>query len=272
MPFFQNLFDQEYQGYLVLSDRKLSLTFKVAPNKNLQSKQVAWNPGPYDFSADNILEFNFAWDDEHKNWASASINVAGVNAAATTAQEVVDKLNSDAMFSAMYVASVTKLNESDSVLITKNSKKQNAKMYFGNTGAEKKLKFNKNAGVAELPQFFERHTISNRNNYEDSAGMLIKLDVSNSIDQEIIEEAGFSAANMQADWQLLKGRSSGLFTFQKITVDGSDRITQIVEYPAGSVVGDFAKKTQYVYMGSNKNPSQITEVPYVLTSGDLISP
>lgn len=272
MPFFQNLFDQEYQGYLVLADRKQSLTFKVGPNKNLQSKQVAWNPGPYDFSAESTLEFNFAWDENHKNWAKSSIDLAGVDPSATTAQEVVIKLNADGMFASMYVASLIKIDGLDSVCITKNSKKQNAKVYFSNTGAETKLRFNKNAGVAELPEYFTRHTISNRNNYPDSVGLLIRLDESNPVDQVIIEEAGFVVGDMQADWQLLRGRSSGLFTFQKLTVDGSDRITQIIEYPAGSVVGDFARKINYVYTGSNTNPSQVTEIPHVLTSADLVTP
>jgi pyruvate/2-oxoglutarate/acetoin dehydrogenase E1 component len=60
MGFFQNLFDQEYQGYLVLADRKMAPTFKVAPNRNLQSKQIAWNTAPYDLSSNNLLEFTVA--------------------------------------------------------------------------------------------------------------------------------------------------------------------------------------------------------------------
>lgn len=270
MAFFQNLFDQEYQGYLLLADRKQSLTFKVAPNKNLQAKQVAWNPSPYDFSTTNILQFNFAWDEEHKNWASVSIDLAGVVPSATTAQEVVTKLNANEMFACMYSASVTKFNNLDSVAVTKNSKKQNAKMYFSNSGAETKLRFNKNAGIAELPEYFTRHTITNKLNYSDSAGILVKLDPSNSVDQVIIQDAGFSLTPKK-DYELLEGRS-GLFLFRKNTLDGSNRITQVIEYQAGSVVGDFAKKINYKYTGSNTSPSEMTEIPYVLTSGDLIQP
>jgi hypothetical protein len=77
---------------------------------------------------------------------------------------------------------------------------------------------------------------------------------------------------MKEDWQLLRGRSSGLFTFQKLTVDGSDRITQIIEYPAGALAGDFARKINYTYNGSNTNPSKVTEIPYVLADGDLVTP
>jgi hypothetical protein len=273
MAFFQNLFDQEYQGFLVLADRKLAPTFKVAPNKNLQSNQVAWNPGPYDFSSSGALEFNFAWDPEFKNWVSVSIDVSGADPANTSAQEVVDNLNSESIFSSLFIARVVKVDGSDSVGIMKNpAKKQNVRMYFGNYGAETKLGFNKKAGVAELPEYFARHTIQNRSKYEDSVGMLIMLDESDPADQAIIENAGFVPADMKEDWELLKGRGAGLFTFQKLTVDPSDRITQIIEYPAGSVAGDFARKISYTYTSANKNPSSITEVPYVLQEGDLITP
>lgn len=271
MAFFQNLFDQEYQGYLVLADRKLIPTFKIAPNKNLQSKQIAWNKGPYDLSSENMLEFNFAWDTEFKQWAKVSIDVSGAVASDTKPVEVADALNANPMFSSMLVASVSKIDNGDSVLISKKTAK-NVKFYFGNTGAETVLGFNKQAGVAELPNYFERHTIENVNNFEDSVGLLVKLDESNPVDQAIIENAGFDPSAMKADWELIRGRGAGLFTFQKLTVDSSDRITQIIEYPAGSVAGDFARKINYTYTSTNTNPSTITEIPYVLTNSDLLTP
>ena len=273
MAFFQNLFDQEYQGSLLLSDRKLAPTFKVLPNKNLQSNQVAWNHGPYDLSALNLLEFNFSWDPEFRNWSSVSIDVAGEDPSNTSAQEVVNKLNVEPIFSSLFIAKLVKLEGLDSVGVMKNpAKKQNVKMYFGNYGAQIPLGFNKRAGVAELPEYFARHTIQNRSRYEDSVGMLIRLDENDSDDQATIESAGFVPGDMKADWELLRGRGAGLFTFQKLTVDGSDRITQIIEYPAGALAGDFARKINYTYSGSNTNPSKITEIPYVLADGDLVTP
>lgn len=273
MAFFQNVFDQEYQGFLLLSDRKLIPSFKVAPNKNLQSKQVAWNPGPYDLSSGSVLEFNFAWDAEFKNWASLNIDVAGGDPSATTAAEVAAALNANPTFSSMLLASVYGIPGGDSVMVSKVvSKRQSAKFYFGNSGAEAVLCFNKMAPVAELPEYFSRHTVDNVKNYEDSTGLLIRLDESDSIDQAVIQNAGLDPSSMKEDWELLRGRASGIFTFQKLTVDGSDRITQIIEYPAGAVAGDFARKIQYVYSGSNTNPSQVTEIPYVLQSGDLVTP
>jgi hypothetical protein len=271
MAFFQNVFDQEYQGYMVLGDRKLSLTFKVPPNKNMQSKMVAWNHGPYDFSVSGLLEFNFCWDPDFKNWASVSIDVSGFNPALTSAYEVVAALNEDPMFSSIFVAEVVVVDGGDSVGISKNpAKKKNARMYFSNAGAETKLKFNKKSGVAELPEYFNRHTIANRVTFSDSVGMLIKLDPSDPVDQGVIEDAGLEAVAKE-DYELIRGRS-GLFNFQKLTVDGSDRITKIIEYPAGSVPGDFGRKIEYQYSGGNTNPSKVTEIPHVLQEEDMVYP
>ena len=77
---------------------------------------------------------------------------------------------------------------------------------------------------------------------------------------------------MQDDWELLRGRAAGIYTFKKQTIDGSGRITEIIEYPAGAVVGDLARKTAMSYTGANIEPDQITQIPYVLQSGDLVTP
>lgn len=273
MAFFQNVFDQEFQGSLILADRKLAPTFKLGPNRNLQTRQVAWNAGAYDLSSGGGLEFNFAWDADFKQWASVTINVAGAVASATEASEVAAALNADPTFSSVFVAGVTQMPEGDSVVVSKvASKRQQVKFYFGNYGAGRQLGFNKMAPVAELPEYFERHTVANARNYPDSVGMLLRLDEADSGDRAVIEAAGFDPDAMKADWQLLRGRSSGLFTFQKLTVDGSDRVTQIIEYPAGAVPGDFARKINYSYSGVNTKPSQVTEIPHVLQESDLVQP
>jgi len=271
MGFFQNLFDQEYQGYLVLSDRRLAPTFKVPANQNFQSKQIAWNSSPYDLSSGSSLEFNFSWDTEFKQWSKVSIDVSGSVVSATTALEVATTLNNHPVFSSMFIASVSPVKEGESVLISKRTAR-NLKFYFSNSGAEVALGFNKKSGVAELPSYFQRHTIENVNNFEDSLGHLVKLDETDPVDQAVIENAGFDPSQMKEDWELLRGRAAGLFNFQKITVDASDRITQIIEYPAGSLAGDFARKINYTYNSTNTKPSSITEIPYLLTAGDLITP
>lgn len=82
---------------------------------------------------------------------------------------------------------------------------------------------------------------------------------------------GYDATNPKEDWELLQG-NSGLFTFKKQTIDGSNRITKIIEYPAGAGVGDLAKMIQYTYTGANTAPTNITEIPYSLMTADLITP
>ena len=282
--FFQNVGESEFRGCWVLGDRQYVLEFICPPNLNKSDYQLAWNAEPYDFSTYNTLTINYAWDVNFKNYSSLDINVAGATPAATLASEVVTALNANAIFAEMFVARIVPMPipnsipgyvvQPNTVLITKKSGriKPNIRLWITNAGAEQLLRFNMKAGVSQMPAYMERHTIANRFNYPDSLGCLILLDETDPVvDQSIIEQAGFIPGDMQDDWQLLSGRS-GIFNFQKITVDGSNRITQIIQYPAGSLVGAFARKIKYVYNGANTNPSQITEIPYVLQSADLITP
>ncbi len=125
----------------------------------------------------------------------------------------------------------------------------------------------------QLPSYMDRHSIANRFNFPDSSGQLVLLvPGSNAIDSAYITAAGFNPSVPLADWELLSGRASGIFMFYKQTVDASSRITEIIEYGAGAVVGTFAKKTKYTYTGAKTAPDTIAEIPYVLTSGDLITP
>lgn len=281
MAFFQNLFSQEFRGNWVIGDRQYSLTFSCPANQNTSDYQVAYNSGPWDFSSggegdEGILVLNYAWDPNFKNYASLEINVAGSDPSSTTALEVANALNENDIFASMFVAEVnTKLSTGPTVSIKSKSGrvKKEIRLWISNSGAERKLRFNKHAGVAELPLYFERHTIENRFNYQDSVGQLILLDESDSVtDAPIIEDAGFVVGEMKADWQLIEGRASGLFTFKKMTMDGSNRIVQIIEYPAGAKKGDFARKINYTYSGASSNPSEVTEIPYVLTDSDLVTP
>lgn len=274
MSFFQNPFNEEFRGSIPFSDRQYSLTFSVPANRNQSQAMIAWNLEPYDFSTYNNFTINFAIDPEFKNYSSITVDVAGDSASATSANEVAAALNADDDFSAWFTATVlesTKNSRIYRVGIRPNNSR-NIRVYITNAGAEQILKFNKYAGVAELPTYFARHTIDNRFNFSDSTGDLILLDESDgTVDQPIITDAGFNYAAMKDDWELLAGRV-GIFNFQKLSVDGSDRITEIIEYPAGAKVGDMARKTAYTYSGSNKSPATITQIPYTLASGDLITP
>lgn len=280
MPFFQNPFDQEFRGNLPIGDRQYTLTFSVPANRNTSNYTVAYNCEPYDFSSLNTLTIKFALDKEYKAFASLAINIAGATASATKAAEVVSILNANATFSWLFTAEVHEMKTASNTIgnsvIIKTNKSMYVKHYILNSSAESKMKFNKYAGVAEIPSYFSRHTINNVYNYTDSAGMLIQLDgTDTAIDRPIIREflndTTWTNSSLKSDYQLLEGRS-GLFTFRKQTVDSSSRITQIIEYPAGAIAGDFAKKITMSYTGSKTQPDSYAEVPYVLQSGDLITP
>jgi len=270
MSFFQNLFNSEFRGNWTLDDKKYSLTFTCPANKNSSNFQSTYNVGPWDLDGKEILTLNYAYDTEFRNYSALSIDVSGTNSSATTPKEICDALNSNVTFSSMFYANV---NGSAVVITAKqNRNTREIKLWISNTGAEQLLGFNKKAGVSELPSYFARHTIENRFNFPDSAGQLVLLDENDSADQDIIESAGFSPSDMKQDWELIAGRASGLFTCQKLTVDGSDRITQIIEYPTGAVAGAFARKITYTYSGTNVNPNTVTEIPYVLADADLVTP
>lgn len=280
MPFYMNVFDQEFRGNLLLGDRQHIPTFPVPPNKNKSDQMIAWNNSTYDLSSDNTLTINYAIDPQMKAFSAISINVAGGTASATTAAEIVVALNANSTFLSLFTASEKKWVDRNrisqsTVFIQAKRPAQSIRAYISNSSAEKKLRFNKYAGIAEIPSFFDRHQISNSTNPE-SEGMLIKLDgtdtaVDRVIIREFLQNTAWTNSDLQADYALLAGRS-GLFQFKKQTVDGSNRITQIIEYSAGAVAGDFAKKINYTYSGANTSPTNITEIPYVLATGDLITP
>lgn len=281
MPFFQNPIDTEFRGSLILDDRTYSPTFTIAANRNKSDAMVAWNEEPYDLSSHATLTLYYAFDSNFKNYSKLAISVSGATASATTAAEIVALLNANATFAEMFVARLIRLrSENANNLVTPFSVQIVAKsgrpkpamrVYIENTGAELKMRFNSKALVAELPTYFARHTIENRFVFADSFGTLIQLDESDSDDQEIITNAGFDYSDMKEDYELLRGRSNA-FLFKKITVDGSNRMTQVIEYPAGAQEGDLAKKTQYVYTSANTTPDKITEVPYTLEAADLVTP
>ena len=274
MAFFQNVFNTEFRGNWVLGDRQYSLVFVCPPNLNSSNYQLAYNNGPWDLSVSSVLTLNYAWDESFKNYAALEIDVVGNNSASTTPEEVSSALNSDPTFADMFLASIKENVNGNTVLITQkvNRIKKDVKLWISSTGAEAVMGFNLKAGVSELPTYFARHTIENRFNYPDSEGQLILLDEEDATDQIYIENAGFSVEDMKEDWELIEGRASGLFTFQKLTVDGSNRITEIIEYPAGAKAGAFARKINYSYTSTNTSPDQVTEIPYVLTDGDLVTP
>lgn len=271
--FFQNLFEDEFRGNWVLSDRQYVLTFTVPANQNKSDYHLAWVAGPWNLTGNTELTVNWAHDTDLKMFHARTIDISGATVSETTAHEVAAALNADEFFKDHFQAYVKDIEAGETVLIRAKSgrRRQTVRFYVSNGGAESVLRFNKKAGVAELPGYFTRHTIERRFE-KDSDGRLIALDETDAGDQAIITDAGFDYTAMKEDWELLTGRASGLFMFRKQTVDGSSRVTRVIEYGAGAKEGDFARRIDYTYTGAKTEPDQITEVPHTLTSGDLVTP
>lgn len=311
MAYFQNPFPSEFRGNWVLGDRQYSLTFVCPPNAGRSETTVsAWSlpsgaPEVYNLSGNDgdgdskaILNFRMSISGTFDHWANISVDLtdntnASLNPAPTASamkpSEIVAILNADPTFSSYFTASLSKFSNGSNtrIVIRQNQDALRMKFFVLNNQAETVLGFNARAGLAEMPSYFAKCKAWGGNMTEriDGTYALVLLDPSNSggssvVDNNLIDNAtdakgvslGLNSNTTKADWELLSGRASGLFTFKKLTVDGSNRITQIIEYPAGAIVGDLAKKTQYTYTGSKTNPDKITEIPYTLASGDLVAP
>lgn len=279
MPYFQNVFDSEFRGTWILGDRQYTLNFNLKGNLNTPTLMMCFVPGPYNFSTNNTLTINYAIDPTLKQFQTLAINVSGAVPSATQAWEVAVALNANPTFSALWTAStraynntLTDINGQGQIVYLQSSRPNTAiKAYISNTGAEEAMHFNANAPIGQLPVYFNRHSIPNALTYSDSFGMLLPLDVTNGYIQSIISAQGQDPTTVKPDWQLLAGRS-GLFNLKSQVVDGSNRVTSSIEYPAGASAGDLSIMTKYTYSGANTTPSTVSQIPYTLTSGDLITP
>jgi hypothetical protein len=230
MGYFQNVFDSEFLGALLLSDRQYNLTFKIRANRNSSTLMRAYGTAPFNTTGNTTLTFNVSVD-SGRSFNAFSVTLT--SGSARTPAQIVDDLNADTTFASYFTASVEgfSVDQKGMVVVKSRFQRENFKAYINNTSAETVLKFNRYAGVAELPDYFARHTIANRLTYTDSLGCLVQL--SQPTDNTIITDAGLSTSP-KADYELLHGRS-GLFMFNKQTVDSSSRVTQKIEYPAGAV-------------------------------------
>lgn len=259
MAYFQNLFD-DYEGFWPLGDqgKGLSLTFKVPANKNKGEAFICWNGEPYDLSTNNTLTFNFAYDANFKNFASFSVNVAGVTPGATLASEIRDILNSTTAFSDWFVAGVdgvarsAPMNGPQRVFVRQKRPVSSFRTYVSNTSAELKLKFNKYGGVADIPSYFDKDTIANRFNGTDSVpvnGRLIRL--SHTI-------SGNTLANPTIVTSVAHGLTSGDVVYfvgsnstptlngqRTVTVTGADTFTVPVNVSVAGTAGEWLSTNEY---------------------------
>lgn len=333
MSYFQNLFNDYYGYYTAGDSSSFKLTFKVPANKNHGEFFINWNTGPYDFSSfGSNLTFNFAFDPSFKNWSSFTVDVAGADSSATTVYEIVDILNNNSNFKEWYTAGIYNNNQ---IRIRQKRPVIQFHTYISNSEAEFALKFNKNAGIADVPSYFDKDTIENRFASQIAHGHLIRLGKtivsntasdstavtvinhglsngdniyivnSNSIpsidgsynvtvtgtnefvidasvavagtsgemltenDYQVLVDAGIDYTKMLSDYEHLQGRCEA-FKFTKNTLDSSSRIVSQIVYAAGATAGMLGKKTTYTYLSSNTTPDSVSEIPYVLTSEDLV--
>lgn len=292
MAFFQNVFTSDFEGNWVLDDRQYVPKFTAKPNAGRGDElAIAWNKGPYDLSGNDAdgtssdtLEIVFALNDS-KNWATLAIDITSeaASTAAVTPEEIAASLNADTGFTERFKVSVEEWGDNSSAKRVKITQKQpivTMRFYINNGRAEEKIRFNGRAGVGELPTYFDRHTIANRFNFEDSQNHLIFLDIENSnVDLAIVNDAvnyngtptefGWDGTTAREDWELLEGRS-GLFNF--VVGDGTaDSTSTKIYYPAGAKAGDLAKKVITI-VDTGGDIVQQMELPYTLESGDLITP
>lgn len=273
MSFFQNVFNFEFRPSLFGADRQYQMNFNLPANGNGLGYVLSGNAEPYNFSTYNSLTISYAIDTAFMNFSPILINVAGSTPAATTAQEVVNAMNANSYFNTLFTAEVytTTVNGviTRKVLFKYKNTRPIFRFYVPNNGAESVLLFNKNAPIRELPSVFAKYSIDNRFNYPNlGADRIIELNPASPMDAALITAAGFDPLNPKEDWELLSGTCDGYF-FYKRTYSGGKKVTEI-KYYAGAQAGDPAKKTYYVYSGADLIEEM--ETPYVLQSGDLITP
>lgn len=255
MSFFQNLFD-EYEGYWTLGDYKgYSLTFKVPGNKNKGDAFIAWNMEPYDLSASGILTFNFAFDPEYKNFTSFSVDVSGATASATKAVEVRDILNATPAFSDWFTAGIDNAKRGGGeraggpFRVFVRLKKPGFRLYVSNTGAELKLKFNKFAGIADIPSYFEKDTISNRFATPESNGRLIRIShqiSGNTVaNPTVVTSVGHGLTTGDVVYIAGSNSSPTLNGSRTVTVTGADAFTIPVNVTTAGTTGEWMSASEY---------------------------
>lgn len=222
--------------YLPTANMFWILRFQHA-NKSIYA--CAWANPPYNTVGNTTLTINYSIN-AGQIWYPMTITLT--SGATQTADQIAADLNGNTNFSSLFLAQVIVVQGLRKLMIqAKSTQRERFKFYISNTSAETVLIFNQKAGVAQMPSYFSRHTIQNfitygpggSNLYPDSLGLLVEL--TQPTDDFYITAAALSTV-ASTDYQLLAGRS-GLFTFKKITVDGSNRITTIISIRLGHRLG-----------------------------------
>lgn len=247
MSYFQNLFNDYYGYYLVGDSSSYKLTFKVPANKNHGEFFIGWNSGPYDFSSiGSNIEFNIAIDPAFRNWSSFMVDVAGVDNTKTTVYEVVDILNTDSNFKDWFTAS---LYNNSYVGIRQKRPVTQMHSYVSNYEAEFAIKFNKNAGIADIPSYFDKDTIANRFASNTSNGQLIRLGKtikSNSVaNPTVVTVTNHGLTNGDTVYIVNSNSTPSLNGSHSVTVTGANTFTVAVNVTTAGTSGEVINANEY---------------------------
>lgn len=247
MSYFQNLFNDYYGYYTAGDSSSFKLTFKVPANKNHGEFFINWNTGPYDFTSfGSNLTFNFAFDPSFKNWSTFTVDVAGVDSAATTVYEIVDILNNDSNFKDWYTAGIYNNNQ---IGIRQKRPAIQFHTYISNSEAEFALKFNKNAGIADIPSYFDKDTIANRfltdtaNNTLIRLGKIITANTVNNPTQCTCTGHGLS--NGDSIYIANSNSTPSLNGLQTVTSTGPNTFTVPVNVTVAGTFAEFFTEDEY---------------------------
>ena len=312
MTYFMNPFHEDFYGVWVIDDRAHHPTFPCPRNAGRGHNIVtAWNlpsgdpPRTWDLSgvdadgdATKDLVLQFAIGADFLNWTILTVDLTDDSNVSFTAvpaamqpNQIVAILNAHDTFPSYFTASLGQYEDDprDRIMITQKIPIERMKFFVVKGTADEVLGFNARAGIAELPTYFARHTVFNRDAttglvaFEDGTNILVTLDPSNAggasvVDDDIIDNAvnakginlGLDSSTIQEDWELVQGQS-GTFSFTKIASGASTTTVTKIIYPAGAKIGDLAKKVVEEYDGAGDLMREFI-MPHTLVSADLITP
>jgi len=314
MTYFLNPFHEDFYGVWVIDDRAHHPTFPCRRNAGRGHNIVAaWHepigavPKTYDLSGNDAdgnpvkdLTLQFAIGNDFLDWMILTIDLTDDSNVSFTAVpaamqpwQIVDILNAHDTFPSYFEASIGRFEDEqqprDRILITQKLGVERMKFFVVKGTADEVLGFNARVGIAELPTYFARHTVFNRDAttglvaFEDGCNVLIELDPAAAggasvVDDNLIDNAvdakghnlGYDSSVVRDDWELVQGQSS-TFLFSKVSGAASASTTTTIEYPAGAKVGDLAKKIVEEFDGGGALLRKFI-MPHTLTSGDLITP
>lgn len=239
MAFYQNLFNEYLGNYVVGDSRAFTLTFKVPQNRNHGEFFICWNSGPFDLSVvGNDLTFNYAFGPDFKNWSSFTVVVTPTGGI-ITADDLVVELNSDTVFQQFFSAS---LYNGKQIGIRQLKPASVMKSYVSNSNVELVLGFNKYAGYADIPSYFNKDTIDNRFATPESNGQLVRIGkniVENNVDNPtVVLCPGHGFANGDEVYFANSNSTPSLDGSQIVTVVDDDTFTVAVNVTTAGNTGD----------------------------------